>query len=795
MFSKWIVESNLDIQNEKIRKINVNQYDHLRFTPTAQLKFANSVSTPTDYYIVKLPKYINLNKPILSIGYKKEYKLYLSELDIKKGGKFNILIPKIKWICGPENNISKPKFEKLKTNLLKETIKFTGGSKAIFENYFKKVTCEFIPSSLEIKKPNKLLINVPYSTFSLKSFVFKDYITWIPNNDQTPKNILEENLDKLDIRKLTCFEENVEFIPKGIFYGDYLETEILLPLNQSYENKNINKLIKSKWKLKSSVQWDINEFLKNQIFDEPIRQIEIKYKVPIKNFEISHSYSYYQNQKNNIKMLQFEKWNFSKYKTYMMNWKPFGEIALEDVLNEDCKSTTNIIIPSMALSEEERYIKMSDLEKKTIDFIPKTDNYIKIPVETLTQEEKYPQKIKLNQSNFISEQRVYDVDPILDKYNDNFEDDLDDITINQLLNSSAHCYDNINGFTVKDSNLQDNDIQKIENENTTTQSMSNINSNSIMHNSIITSPKRTVSELDSIVMKKRQRTSVAQFDFGKKYPYLDILNQTTVSNVYPIDSPLINPTPQTSNNIELNNNFDNDFLEITEIKDEECILKIPEGKVCNIMLNIKFAEKFGAAYNKFNIMIDKYDNIDFNEYEMKEYKLGFDMFLNPTCGVLFFRPINVYQIDIKTGENMVIKQMSEIASQVLSLIVIIAIDSNFDISIDIKLTKFMEQIEDFGIQLFVISNEPKTIAISMFELIQQYSIFEDESYQWSPEHRFLENCGICNPFLTDWLLSNCTLEEFVEMSLEDRTIFLLRVCTTELTNQVNKAVQHFLEME
>lgn len=66
--------------------------------------------------------------------------------------------------------------------------------------------------------------------------------------------------------------------------------------------------------------------------------------------------------------------------------------------------------------------------------------------------------------------------------------------------------------------------------------------------------------------------------------------------------------------------------------------------------------------------------------------------------------------------------------QVFSLIVFIAIDETIVLEDDNELGNSFRQAEDFDIQVFIISNKPKVIVRSRFELNQKYSVFEKNPF-------------------------------------------------------------------
>ena len=213
------------------------------------------------------------------------------------------------------------------------------------------------------------------------------------------------------------------------------------------------------------------------------------------------------------------------------------------------------------------------------------------------------------------------------------------------------------------------------------------------------------------------------------------------------------------------------------------------------MLNVNFATKFGAAFRQFSNILENTNRVMLNEFKMNSSNLEYDMFLNASCGIIFVRPINIYQIDLHTGENLMFRQMFEIAMQVTSLIVVIAVDKTDRLKNDKKLLSFIKDAEDYGVQIFVVESDPKIIAVGMLELIQKYSAFDEKPFLWTAENKWLEDCGISNPFLAQLILDTWSFKDLVKQSEEERTGHLLRMCTDDLASHINRAVQKFTNVE
>ncbi|GAV26614.1 hypothetical protein PMKS-000068 [Pichia membranifaciens] len=787
MFSPWLSAVNSGELSKNVSTFRVEKLDKMRLLLKAQQKLASSVSTSLDDLLVKDCDFID-NRPAWSIFGLDEYNVFIPKLKSFESSHPNVLeCMKQNWFYDNNRCFNKEKLERLRLISLKEPMIITSSCRSLLKSCVKGQSCEFKPLECCSIKPNALFYDVSYDlVFQRNHFHHTDgnpagtgkcqmYTKWDYKSNLILKQALSENEQSLELGPLLFGHEHLNTIPSLYFLGDYIEERIPLPtyLTDSYRDIDLTALF-SRWKFRKSLTWKREKSYLFEIVDEPIRKLELKYKFPLLSLVIAKSYC--QIMKSFCAKLASKKWVFSEYKTYMMNREPFSTLKLESVLVEN-ETYTKFTIPSMILTDDnDRYLKLSDIENDCKALL--TTSYELIPV---------------NISQYYDNSSV-------NKISQSFLREEDKASLLHIDNDSDH-----KSFsqTNRDTTVIDHEVQSSNTKLTallSTPKSEDVNPAAKPETGSV-SGKRTVSEMSSITLKKRKRVNITQFGFSKKYPYLDVLNQTTGSFSHPeIVLPRTQAAPRkvinkfqkqdTPPNVE-----DANILDTSEIDFEETVLNVPSSQVCNVMLNVNFATKFGAAFHQFNNIVEKNSEIMLNEFKMNGFNLEFDMFLNTSCGVIFFRPINIYQIDIHSGENLVFRQMSEIAMQVTSLIVVIAVDKTVRLENDEKLLSFIKNAEDFGIQIFVVESDPKTIAVSMLELIQKYSVFDEVPFSWTAENQFLEVCGVSNPFLSQWILETWSLEDFVKQSEEERACNLLRMCTTELARHINRAVQNFTDAE
>lgn len=847
---RWLVDDDsktFDLPKNVIRL--TNKFDKIKLSIKAQQKLIKSIKSTSQDLIIEIPN-------PLKIGQKESNFVLLPTLKISSCNAFEFSKRLIKWNIrnngkGTNNN---EKVEIYKQKIMKEPLVLSKSCKVLMTESLRK------DYEIEINDIEKFVSNPYFIEPGLEPVlkpIPKQLSFKIWENDDN-LNDIEEVLDEnLNIPQYTPSNkrESFDFIPKTFFGTDYLLETNLLPISKSYDYLNSSNLITNKWDFSKSIEWKTDNLIVNQILNEEINEFELKYKISINPINITKK------SKNITK--NFKNWQLSEYQETIINWKPFAKLKLQDTLNEECSTSIPITMPLNI--EDDKYIKYSEIRTGrtrgyTLEFNEVVVNLNTSEREIIIENNEEPsgneyiqqmnkEKIKrieeAKQNNAIDEIRR-----IKGKIDGN-SDSKEEYQVTGIINHGKNM-ENVPLFVSQYSN-ESTRVSKppspilIIGNNHVDEIIPNLQSAETSNTSILTTnnnnTKRKSDDFDSLVLKKRKKSKPIQFDFNQKYPYLDILNQTSTmlmtynqsnidnSRYKNNDDSLIEskgldemlqdievvhvPLPEGLKNKNKNKNkheqqteyetdnhndkakLSNEILEFTESDFSYSMFNIPESKIVNIYVNIKFADKFGAAFLKFNEIIetDRHFNlIDFSISEsgrQSRNNLEYDLFLNPSCGVIFLRTINVYQVDIKTGENLIFKQISEIAYQVLSMIIIIIIEDGIDIEEDNRLLEFIENSENYGITIYIINNNPKLIATSIIELIQEFSNFENSEFRWDSKHQFLETCGVWNPCLSNFILNNWKLEEFIMMSNNKRIKNLETICSIQLIDKINMAVQKF----
>lgn len=781
MFSPWLSAVNSEKPHNNVTNFKVEKLDKIRLLPKAQQKLASSVHTSLNDLLVKDCSFID-NRPSWSLFGLDEYNVYIPKLQEKCQP--NVLkCKKQNWSYDNSRCFSKKKLDQQRLVTLKEPISLTSSCRSMLEGCVKSQSCEFKPLEYPSTKPNALFYDTYDLIFCRNSFGNTDckprdennaqmYMKWNHTSPLNPKHVLSESEENSKLESLLFGHEYLQTMPKFCLLGDYLKDEILLPtyLKNSSQSLYLENLL-SRWNFQKALGWKIEKSYIFDIIDEPILELEMKYKLPLLSIAVMRTHP--QLRKSFCKKMASKERIFSENETYMIDWASFSTLKLESGMAENETNTKLTISPMLLTNDNDRCLKLSDIENDCK--AKSTTIHQSIPIN-LSQD--FDETWKNNTHNVLGEEGGASL-----SHHSNSEDK----TFLQV-----HC----------DTTVTDDEVQSSKIKFTDLPSTPKVVHVKPSEKSESASTKRMMSEVSSITLKKRKRENLTQFDFSKNYPDLDVLNQTTGS-FYQLPEIVLPKTQATSR--ELMNKFrKQDFppnverakiLDYSEIDLDEAVLNIPPSQVCNVMLNVNFATKFGAAFRQFSNILENTNRVMLNEFKMNSSNLEYDMFLNASCGVIFVRPINIYQIDMHTGENLMFRQMFEIAMQVTSLIVVIAVDKTDRLKNDKKLLSFIKDAEDYGVQIFVVESDPKIIAVSMLELIQKYSAFDEKPFLWTAENKWLEDCGISNPFLAQLILDTWSFEDLVKQSEEERTGHLLRMCTDDLASHINRAVQKFTNVE
>lgn len=783
MYTKWNVNS--PQRDTRLLSLSVlekiEKSEKLKLSPEAQQKLIKLIKINTKRLTVKIPNPFHITEDI------HENQIYYNSVTVELD-KYNERIlnngKKLEtWLCFSKFSVTKAKQQKAKANALREPISMSKDVKSLMEKSLKKE--DFILDDIEPILPenkDQRLLDIVYSPEIVQSKRYSDKEQWISKQQQTIKNVIDEQIEMVNLDDCLFEREQLIQIPKNFFIFDFKETEKLITIEHK-SRELLKPSFKRKWKVKMPIR-KVNPNDIELLIDENITEFQVRFKVNIRPINYQH---------NKSKRLQFDKWNFSSYKTHMMDWKPFKNLKLQQTLDESI-SSNNIKISTMISNSSEKYIKYSEISNSNNIHPDKSLEYELVPLfentsncdSSIDIEVKLPEKIE-SISPVSEYEPVYE--PEIPKSSPCKE------TKNSLLR---------NGTT---NSVFDQSSKIPQTKERSTIATPVIKTRSIPNTGTSSKSSRPLSGLDSIIMSKRKKKNNdnVALDFQNNYPYLNILNQTTTMQVNGTPKPeMIIPEKENIPISKNESNKHNNILETSEneirIPQNDNLFNIPDDAFVVIALNVRFAEKFGQAFLQFNRILDNQQNVQLFEFQTNNdhstsIKLEYDMYMNYSCGAIFVRPINIYQRDINTKEILLFKQISEIAYQVQSLILVIIIDEKVDDIKDLNIVQFIEECKEYGIQIIVIENNAKLIAMTIIELVCKYGEFQNCEIEWNSEMEFLEACGVINPFLSSLILERCELSEFIEINDNQREQILVDICTSEMIDEINKGVETFLREE
>lgn len=687
--------------------------------------------------------------------------LHISKLKISPGIEFNL--DSSKW-CVQEKPI---RINKNKQAVLRESLKLTEKSKIWLSNCIRAYKNDPIVAISKVEG-NPFLISIMEPIID-KTQLKEDRNQWSLNRDSL--DIFDEQIEIISdtIKKSTSESP----IPSIFFVSDLKMQTPTLAESTYHGSHKLPSKFKKQWNFIKELNWIVDSTIIQPLVEESISKFEIKFKLLITPISVLLN-KYEENQKP---------WKVSTYKAYMLNWKMFANWNLEEALKEDIDG--KIILPKQTQNVC-RYIRLKDLTRYEIDKLEYKNETISLlqnienPIKMIQ-----PSPMKSSPSATIQQIPVGTPDIPIPSITKTPQPLLYQNTPYSPNNKLHQTPPPISIFT----SPPQPEIT-VETEQ--------------YHTSDICTPKHLIDEMDSLVMRKKKRIHKTVILDNKRYPYLDVFNQTTTHDIlssqlkekksFPESKEVIHlQLPQI--NTPVKEAKDNDILDLADEKVNITLLTtIPDNKKLYMFVNITFSDRFGAGFFQLSKLLADQDNLELLDFADTSDTLQFDMFLNPQCGVIFLRQINVYQKDLKTGENMILKQISEIAHMVTSLVLVITVDATLEPQEDNKVAHFVRVAESYGIQVFVIENNPKSIALSMIELAIKYGKDSKSLFEWTSEHQFLEACGVINPWLQGFILDQCTMEDFVTLDGSERARMLEGVCSKELVELVNAAIQRFHEI-
>lgn len=597
---------------------------------------------------------------------------------------------------------------------------------------------EWIPAPINLTQP----INLGYPSF--------DTTVYYNIND-----VLEEDLSIVPIIETDFFTALP--ITEEEFQNSFM---ILEPIHTVLGEEE-RKLVLPNWKSTSRerVPWVVTNDRKDMVLDESISKTELKFKVdtpvipPIGKLETCFVFK--------------DIWNYSKFKTYMMDWKPFSKLNPDVVLNEHLTFPQPRIHIDTDLSVM-RWIKLVEMELGS-ECEESQDVCL---IEEIAN-------INYSESDVVVEGTVEhslelpgEVEPEVIEVED------DDIVIVKEV------------VTRELETAHERYISKIP----TSSSMRSITRNGCTASKISQSMK-SKSTLDQLIAKRKKLNS--KLSKVAAYPNLEQLNLTTTSERITPPPPqsfelvqhMITPEslqfyqPQLPHfpvpHSEFSNILSDGSTELANVVDIST--SMPESII--ICLNSSFPNKYGAVYLKFETVISKI-SVEIIEMTIPEQRdvIEIDMFLNKGCGVLFLGLIELQQVNLQTNEFVIFEQLDSIGSQITSLIIVILID---EFSMNGNINGILEELKKWGVLVIKIPDQVNEIVKCMVKLIEQYSSCLEIDWDDLRVEKF-SKIGVQNPLFIQWIINN--MGKLRELSRSDMIRELLNFCSDELAEVISNEV-------
>jgi hypothetical protein len=770
-----------------------------------------------------------------------ELKVHVPKLNIECGTMDKVLKVKKKkaiWKCKFDKiSFGDNAIETSKRRIHKETMRMSPELSAYFKSSLNGIdyACN-ICEKIDLEKQNILLFDLEYLHLVQYQAFPIAHQRWNSGSKADLLETIDETIvENIFLEKSFSIKESLDLIPNNCSLAAFLEKDVLLP--HIKRSLRFPSSLKRRWKISHSGYSSCtpDPAFVQYLLNETINEFEIKFKLPVASISVARTNEEFLrtvlSKTNHTK----NKWIFSKYKAYMLDWNPFKGMNLKAALEEDSSMPKSIAMPEMIMIPNNGYIKLSDITSNFKEVV----EYKTLPIFPQIQEpDLHIIEGEPKTDGFETPECAGKLPP---------SDDEQSIPLGEALEEAP-----IGDHLVSDD--FSSPISSIISPISTAHSVlvhTTHSQTSVAPKSRTTSAIKP-SKLDSIILKKKRKQEPAQFDFNKKYPYLDILDQTTNATVSVQDvrmrreqtqgekgavastevyshHTLAPPSPNAKLNGQssLGNPHQNNVLETTQLNEEDNIESVPlfnlsPGEVINVFLNIKFAEKFGQAFLQFSQILELENQVYISEFSSLEQdrcisrmssvlQLELDIYLNITCGVIFLRPINVYQVDIKTGETLLFQQIERIAIHIQSLIVVIIIEQELDENIscigtgsasdegsiaavkDDKVVSFIHTAKNtYGIDVNIVNNDARIIAMKMVDLVCKYTPVDSTVFQWGHDNKFLEACGVANPFLQSYIQHRCSMEEFVQVGEVGRQELLADVCSEPLLDLINQSVEVFL---
>lgn len=483
MFSSWSVEDHTEKEHESLAIFKADKLDKICFPRKAQQKLASTISASLQDLLIEEHDFIN-NKPTSFIAYINGFEILIPSLNAFKENEktFSKLIHR-RWPQNKFQSFTELQSENLKESILRESAKFAASSKLFLESCVGKKFCDVKLKEYPVIKPNKLIFDVSFGLSFPKHENNPRAARLEPCFSSTslnPENVLSQKNEVSDLDSLLVRNEKLGTIPPFLFLGDNL---IEKPLIRDYQQNpyfSIQSESLASWKYKIPWVWKVDQVYLDSILDEPIKKLELKYRLPLRALVFPLISS--QLVKSFCKTSVSKEWFFSEYNTDIMDWKPFGKLQLENFLDEDEGDIKITISSIVSTDDDERYSRLYDIESNCN--ILSACNYASIPVKAFDDNEISPLRKLLN-SLTQNTKKIFS-----SCANDGEADST--ISINSYSNEAKSSSTDVLLLTILDANP----IGSIQGEWTST--------------------KRTISESTTIISKKRKKEIATQSNFSKR---------------------------------------------------------------------------------------------------------------------------------------------------------------------------------------------------------------------------------------------------------------------------------------
>ncbi|ODV85265.1 hypothetical protein CANARDRAFT_23328 [[Candida] arabinofermentans NRRL YB-2248] len=706
------------------------------------------------------------------------------------------------------------------------------------------------PSLSDLFTRNYDLIQYMESRKNLEVFQPGKYNNWTPDEFQVEHMFPEDNTlsQTSEVTPWIKVEKKLSPVLKDdVYLNFYVETP-LIPNNRNLQKMSKDIAVQAKsWNSEArhlkqtGIAFAEKEAI---ILDETLKDKELKFKVYATSIQEENMF---QKVRKYIELLKphgkQHRWEISKYKKAQMSWMPFLKISKQKTLEEKLymgeeTNKYSIFLADKIENKTLKYVKLWELECLDLGNVSNesqlgNNDQSCICSNTTNTDDSTTFKLNVTTnevSDILDSNKTSgsDANPTTDhvqrkkpetcvedvKLTDSSALSNPPLGLNGLKPSCA--FSNILSELDQHSmdSLFDNkssSIKVLTSEAKFALSSEQTFSNDTVqpgHRSQRTPMKREMSEIDSLVLAKRKRTKEKpKLDaLGLSFfPMLDALNHSTKNNsttnvhLNEVDKAKNKPSQLSINEQLIIKDPMHTLLE-GSVLDQEPDLKekimdwIPTDQMMfrRLAVNTKFPEKYPSIYFQLESLCDLHsEQLYLHEFSMfPEDSLQFDFFINETCGLIIVKPIQVYQIDIKSKELLFFKELSKIIHHVQSLVVILMLDGTHETN---KTGKFLNDCDLHGVKVYQAEPDLSSMLNTLNVIIVEYGTLVEKSTShntdliYEDEHQFLFSCGVVNPLLVKFLLQNITLEEFIELDHGKRVKHFSNLISVELLKDLDNS--------